>query len=287
VASKDIDMGTIIIRETPLTFALNPDKYGTHCQHCFKMIRGVVPCPDCTWVCFCSSECLTKAQVFLTYFLMFQSSSENLNPFFLQESYHKYECGINKLLLVSGLNCYPYLALRLVTIEGLNRLLALKSDLENRSEKAGTSCNMNEVYLSADFRTAYNLMAHEGTITDEMWRLRTFVAVFLLKCLKQAEFFKDDTSKTVTDGLTENEIFVGAVLLQLLNVMPCNCHDISEFVTPVDAFVPGYTKVSLGSGLYASVSLLNHSCSPSYMRCNKGRDMICAANKKILKGNKV
>ena len=56
------------------------------------------------------------------------------------ESYHQYECGIIKLLLESGLNIYAYLALRLVTKEGLENLLKIKDDLElRRSEKSGAS----------------------------------------------------------------------------------------------------------------------------------------------------
>ena len=56
------------------------------------------------------------------------------------QSYHQYECGIIKLLLESGLNIYAYLALRLVTKEGLENLLKIKDDLElRRSEKSGAS----------------------------------------------------------------------------------------------------------------------------------------------------
>ena len=33
--------------------------------------------------------------------------------------------------------------------------------------------------------------------------------------------------------LTEDELFVGKVLFQVLNVCPCNSHDISEIETPV------------------------------------------------------
>ena len=97
VASRDIDMGTTLFREKALAYSLNPEKFGTNCQHCFSPIRGVVPCLNCTWVCFCSPECRTKANA----------------------SYHQYECGIIKLILESGLNIYAYLALRLVTQEGI------------------------------------------------------------------------------------------------------------------------------------------------------------------------
>merc|ERR1719189_1523381 len=70
--------------------------------------------------------------------------------------------------------------------------------------------------------------------------------------------------------------------------MPCNTHDISEFETPVmDKFVPGCKKVSLGAGLYPCLALLNHSCDPSFMRCNKGNEVICVASKHIKKGQEI
>ena len=52
-------------------------------------------------------------------------------------------------------------------------------------------------------------------------------------------------------SLTNDEIFIGTVIFRLLNVMPCNSHDISEFDSPVsDYFAPGAQKVSIGAGLY-------------------------------------
>lgn len=39
VASEDIAMGTTIVSEAPVAFALHPDKYGSNCQNCFAVIR--------------------------------------------------------------------------------------------------------------------------------------------------------------------------------------------------------------------------------------------------------
>ena len=44
VASRDIEMGTPLFREKAQTYTLHPEKFGTNCQHCFKPIRGVIPC---------------------------------------------------------------------------------------------------------------------------------------------------------------------------------------------------------------------------------------------------
>ena len=130
--------------------------------------------------------------------------------------------------------------------------------------------NCRQFYSSKDFRNAYNLMAHEDTISDDMWLLRGLVAVFLLKCLQQTDFFDrsssnpstnqevatedqrsdvDDPPPSIDAGeLTANQVFIGKILFRLINVMPCNTHDISEFETPIlDKFAPGCKKVSVGN----------------------------------------
>ena len=70
-------------------------------------------------------------------------------------SYHQYECGINKMLLESGLNIYTFLTVRAVCIEGLAGLLKIRPDLDARNEQYGQTERMEEdqqVYQSSDFR---------------------------------------------------------------------------------------------------------------------------------------
>ena len=62
MANADIPVGTPLVIERPtLSFTLHPDKFGFNCQHCFKVVKRVVPCPRCIWVCFCSKDCRDKA----------------------------------------------------------------------------------------------------------------------------------------------------------------------------------------------------------------------------------
>lgn len=99
--------------------------------------------------------------------------------------------------------------------------------------------------------------------------------------------FVPDEDK-VDRQLTQDEAYVGGLLFRLLNVMPTNTHDISEFETPIlDSFAPGCVKVSVGAGLYPCLALLNHGCEPSFMRCNKGNVVICVASKTIKKGQEI
>ena len=45
VATEDIPMGTTIVHERPRLFHLYPEKWGTNCQNCFKIVRAATPCP--------------------------------------------------------------------------------------------------------------------------------------------------------------------------------------------------------------------------------------------------
>ncbi len=238
VAKEDIKIGTTILRESPITYTLARDQSGTHCQHCFAIIKAVVPCLKCSWVCYCSQDCQKAAE----------------------QSYHKYECGILHLLIEAGFNCYQMLALRSVCTEGLDRLKTIK----NRSEKSGTTSeDVDKTYLSNDFQNLYNLTAHEETISQDQWLLRTLVSVFILECLKKTDFFNDSTE--------DDEKLVGSVILKLINIFPCNSHDVAEFESPTkDCFPRGAQKNSLGSAVYPTLALFNHSCNPSFMRCNRG-----------------
>ena len=86
-------------------------------------------------------------------------------------------------------------------------------------------------------------------------------------------------------SMTEDDLFIASVIVRLINVCPYNCHDISEYESPsLEKFGPACTKVSLGAGIYSTLALFNHSCDPSFMRCNKGSLFVCVSNKLIKKG---
>ncbi|TRY63413.1 hypothetical protein TCAL_02645 [Tigriopus californicus] len=257
IAKADIPMGTTLFNEKPLLFSLLPEKMGSNCLHCFKVIKAVLPCPDCVWVCFCSLECQA-----------------------LSRQYHQYECGILKLLIESGLNVYSFLALRGVATMGLGKLKALKDRLAVRNEQLGVG--QDSEYSSLDFLTTYNLVSLDHTITPTEWILRTMAAVLLVRMLQITPFFDD------SEDVAEDSIFVGGILLQLINVCPTNSHDVSEFETPVaDKFTNACTKVSIGAAIYPALALLNHSCNPDFMRCNKGNEVICVSNRFIKKGQEI
>ena len=229
-------------------------------------------------------------------------------------SFFRYECAINKHIIESGLNIYAYLTLRALASLGPSNLFSpemrAKLSEEARTERKGVeeddnnnqgNINNQSVYHSKDFLNLYALMAHEETLNSEEWLLRILVAIFLFKCLNLTGFFEsvqnaksNDSSKENTngnadimenEGLSEDELFACKVILRVINICPTNCHDVSEFETPVlDTFGTACNKVSIGAAIYPTLALFNHACDPSFMRCNKGNGVICVANRKILKG---
>ncbi len=57
VATRDIDIGETLLYEEPVAFWLDGDRHGTHCQHCFTLVKAAVPCIWCVEVNFCSVAC--------------------------------------------------------------------------------------------------------------------------------------------------------------------------------------------------------------------------------------
>ena len=78
-ASEEIPVGTTLLRESPITWALHPERFGSHCQDCLAQVKSVIPCPLCSSVCFCSVACRDRALA----------------------SYHQYECQTSDFFLLT------------------------------------------------------------------------------------------------------------------------------------------------------------------------------------------
>merc|ERR1719228_690000 len=132
---------------------------------------------------------------------------------------------------------------------------------------------------------------------EEEHLLRTFVTVFLLKLLQFNNFFGDDsqeeTSETMEtqegqDELTPKEMFIGTLILHFTNTFPQNVHDIALLQTSETKRWINTSEIkSLGAGVFLTSALFNHSCDPSFMRCNFGKGMVSVANRTIRAGEEI
>ena len=61
VPNDIIKPGEVIAVDTAIVGILSPEKYSTNCLHCMASLVRIIPCPTCTMVRFCSSQCQNKA----------------------------------------------------------------------------------------------------------------------------------------------------------------------------------------------------------------------------------
>ena len=125
--------------EEPVTTAQATDKFGTNCHKCLAPIKNSIPCIWCSMVVFCSIQCRNFALL----------------------HFHRFECSIMKLLVDSGLNVHPMMALRLVTNFGLAEIRRLFRDGElSQPNPKWASCyyegNKLIPYESLDFVNAFH-----------------------------------------------------------------------------------------------------------------------------------
>ena len=122
---------------------------------------------------------------------------------------------------------------------------------------------------------------------------RTFVAVFLLKLLQFNNYFGTMTETETFATLSERELFIGGLCLHFMICLPQNVHDIAVLETSetkrwvatvmmmsimsmnddiiTNRWVNSAEIKSLGAGVFLTGALFNHSCDPSFMRCNVGK----------------
>jgi hypothetical protein len=72
-------------------------------------------------------------------------------------------------------------------------------------------------------------------------------------------------------------------MLHFTNTFPQNVHDIALLQTSeMKRWVNSSEIKSLGAGVYPTCALFNHSCDPSFMRCNFGKGMVSVANRYVV-----
>ncbi|XP_053690963.1 SET and MYND domain-containing protein 4 [Sabethes cyaneus] len=173
--------------------------------------------------------------------------------------YHRFECHYLDLMIGSGMSILCHLALRLVTQAGT-------------PEKA--------IEMGKELREA--LCAHSESRNQEDYFQRSLMAAFLLRCLQKAEFF--GRRKTEAPEPTPEEAQIGGVLLNLLQSLQFNAHEVYETKISGDHRFDTAKVQYIGVGVYKTGALLNHDCYPGVLRSFHGTTMVLHASRTIAKG---
>lgn len=256
---EEVQVGEVLTVEKPYASVLLPENYQTHCLHCVKRVLAPVPCRQCARVCFCSQACEELAW-----------------------SYHIYECKYLDFLKACDIGKFGFLSLRVIT---KTTWLALK---EFDSEKFPVGPPQEDgtpsqgIYGNTYFEI-FHLVAHtEDRSTSDLFR-RSIMAILLTKCLEDAGFFGQCASQ---QDNTDHLLCVGSHLLRMLQVLPCNAHEISEFLQLDKDLVNSHT-VEIAAAIYATFSLFNHSCDPYVTRNFYGDTCVMRSIQTIPKGEEI
>ncbi|XP_078000024.1 protein-lysine N-methyltransferase SMYD4-like [Glandiceps talaboti] len=270
VATRDIKAGDVLIVEKPYASVVLLPCNATHCQHCYKNVLAPIPCKQCASVAYCSVKC----------------REESWNE------YHSLECKHLDFIQNIGLGM-GHLAFRIVVKTGLPFLLKfreqqLQHGITNpetgvaNPEDGFLGCNDKGVYIN-EYYSIHHLVtnSHQRTVGDLF--KRTVKAICLLKCLQGTDFFKSAQAREYDFDI---HAYIGGIILTHLQNIPCNAHEISEYEL-YKSSVEKCEFVEVGSGLYATMSLLNHSCDPAVTRNCYSDVCVVRATRNVNKGEEI
>ena len=262
VAQQDLQPGDVVLVERPFSAVLLPEQYQSHCHHCFVHLDTSFPCYMCTSVRFCSPKCSNDAW----------------------RTYHKYECRCLTLLVKANVGKFGLLAMRCVSGQSSDSVLTFTQQIpefEEQSEEALVR-NADGQYHPMDYSAIYNLVTHTRDRTTEDLFWRSVQAAFLTKCLEFSDYFSSEKLPDRGGHLA----IIGGLILRHLQLLPCNAHEISQLELDRSS-VATSVSVEVGAGIYATLSLFNHSCDPTVTRNFYGDACVVRAIKNIRKGEEI
>lgn len=270
-AKRDIDIGTVLIIETPFSSFLLKEFNSTHCHYCCNRVFLALPCRQCSAVVFCSVNCRHAAW----------------------EKFHWAECRVLGNIQDSQ-GALSLLASRMILTAGLDELVKFRDILDNGQVDRTAGFDDDGVYNSENYATSYSLVNHADKRPFNDLFNRTISAIFFLTNLELVGFFSgginlnaasEDSDKNLEQALNLRYL-VGGHILRNIMMLPCNAHEVSEFSLNVTD-PPMSVTLEIGGGVYPVLSLLNHSCDPSVVRHSYGNICVVRSIRGIRSGEEL
>lgn len=247
ICKQDIDVGELLLSETPFCAVVLEKFSQTHCQICFSRPLAPVACDRCSDVIFCSDKCKTDA------------------------TFHKFECGILKTLWASKASVTCHLSMRMMAVYPLTFFIEVRKDLERKMTHEEI-----DALPSRDYRKAYALVTHEENRTMEEMFHRTLMAKFLLGCLLTNGYLKGN------EHLRE---YIGNLILHNIQVLQFNAHEVYELQKDQNDYI-GRTEF-IGGAIYPILALFNHSCDPATVRYFDGKRVYVHSMRPLREGEQI
>jgi SET and MYND domain-containing protein 4 len=270
-STKKIDVGELLVDELPYASVLiaTADNVSAYCFECMRELcsyrMNVTYCLTCSFVSYCSLECR-------------QASWRKA---------HAYECRHTKTLACeSGLTHMEWLAMRVVLNAKLDYLLSLEEELREhearyeilrredeacvRRRLADCACYKSNAYMNVFYLMTNSCLRKSA----DLFR-RSFVALFMAKFLVRSGYFKELNTSSSNKSEQEQKqaqeraaLFVGGLILRHMQSIACNAHEIGHLRLESAAknAMANASAKGIGAGIYALLSIFNHSCNPHVTR---------------------
>lgn len=292
-ATKDIHVGEILINEQPYASILNNECLATNCYDCMKRLNAhemnITFCKYCTHVSYCSDTCLNSSwlahhQYECKYFKLFTtkfafSPMEVLASRIVLKAKYEYLKSIkNNLINFEIEDSYDN--------EQLETELDSKLNLNGSKSRQSYKVDTNQTYKSDDYMNIFHLITHSNLRTSSDLVRRCMVASLLAKLLLKTSYFKINNEIEQISENSDDFYYIGGLILRHLQSISCNAHEINELQFNTNALANS-TVLGIGHGIYATLSLFNHSCDPHVVRNFNGTSCVVRAIKKIRENEEV
>lgn len=246
ITNKDVSFGRLLVAEEPFVCNLAPSERNRHCYNCFGRLHSCgLGCIKCTQILYCSEECL------------------NLNA-----DLHSYEC--DRFLEFQDKLGVAYIVAHI--------MFKIKFDLSAvavHSRKTVESKSIDEVIqfplsdwadllYKNDYTSVLSLMDHSEDYGYDEIMGYGLTSVYLTKAFISLFSGSD---KKLSDK--ETQLVLGSIILRhlmqlqtnLISILDQNLQDLAS----VGRSLTEMREKPIGVGVYPTISLLNHSCSPNIL----------------------
>ncbi|XP_063150837.1 SET and MYND domain-containing protein 4 [Candoia aspera] len=274
VAAQDVPPGKLLVREEAFVSVLCPGEglllqgsaqalqdgclanTDLHCHHCLHPLLASVPCQGCSYSKYCGPTCAQLAW----------------------RSYHWRECALGGLLLALGVFCH--VAFRTVMVAGFAEVKASVTQSQGDGVAESTAaergphhipgCETNGQY-GGSYRAIFSLLPHADRHSPSLRFLCGLSVAALCRKLGEAGLEPGISGEAVKEELQAAEEasarlqVLGEAMLRHMLQLQCNAQAVTALHPsgPEDGLVAGSRQVRLATGLFPTLSLLNHSCDPN------------------------
>ena len=250
-AVNEVTFGDTLIVEQPFATYLYSTKLEDYCSYCFNLLDNHwVPCNGCTQIRFCGHLCREKAW----------------------NEYHSLEC--KTMYFLSNEIGISYLVLRILLRTGIEDVIRISKEMSQTNQS-----KVDNSY-SSDYRSIYQLLDHQNEHNSDSIISYTLAALFILLVLEKNSLIPRDD---------ENYVLLAEVILKHIQQLSTNLISILEqnFGEDFNKFGFDGSEEIIGTGIYPTICLLNHSCDPNVLTFFNGKQLTVKASKNIKVGEEV